>query len=787
DTLWSDFSSTLFKRMDNLILDDWKSYRELAALSESEDPESRKEADQQNIECVDSLIHLVPAMTEERNAIQFSSYVLRSRIRDKNDELLFSEMQRLQRMHDEESSAAERWTFLWIALAGLVYGSALLLAVLYRKQKGKAEEGLDSLFFTFESTLNPVQIVRSDGTTRYANPAFYKWSGSDPDNAGNDFFLQTVHGDADMQNISIWETAKPALHRAQSWSGEILRTRPDGQTAVADILIVPFIRRNENILDYIVFYTDTTKKKEYAQKLEETQKLYKNIVEGSLDGLMVVQNNALIFANPKAVSIFGYESTDDMQRVPFADLLHFDEGETFSAGNILSESISLGKAEFRCRTKNANIIDVEAHTLPIDWEGQAAVLISFHDVTERKMMERERALCVWEQEKLSEIDKQLVGTVELENILDAIIQQTMKLTKSGFAGILIYDSESTTYYWKGLKGNVHEFSGDWIEAAPEFKILAKRNEMTILGREGNKEEPSLRGIPELSSENIATAAFFPLQVEKALRGFFIVGYPSLHDFSDKEIRLLNSLAEKCSIAMVNAKSYDDLLEHEKELKLLSASRVQVQEEERRRIAREIHDGLGQLLTAIKFNLEILEDTISTTPDEQNRINDMKKLLDDVMKEARELSYSLMPSVLEDFGLIPAMQLLCEQFSQQTGIHVQFLPHGDPDRFGIDLEIGIYRIAQEALMNIQKHASATNVELQIIVTEHAVRMTVEDNGKGFAAAQKIIRRQTGRKGIGLMKMRERTSLLDGIFSIESALKHGTLLCVEIPIPKKESKP
>ncbi len=235
-------------------------------------------------------------------------FVLLSRIKDKNDELLFLEMERLQQMHDEESSALERWTFLWIVLAGLACGSALLLAVLYKKQKEKVDEGPNSYFNALESILNPVQIVRFDGTTRYANPAFYKWSGFSPDNAENGSFLQTIHAGGSEQNASIWKTAISVLHQSKSWSGEILHTRPDGQTAAADILIVPFIRRDENILDYIVFYTDATKKKEFAQKLQETQKLYKDILEGSLDGLIVVQNNMVVYANPKAVNIFGYES-----------------------------------------------------------------------------------------------------------------------------------------------------------------------------------------------------------------------------------------------------------------------------------------------------------------------------------------------------------------------------------------------------------------------------------------------------------------------------------------------
>jgi len=152
-----------------------------------------------------------------------------------------------------------------------------------------------------------------------------------------------------------------------------------------------------------------------------------------------------------------------------------------------------------------------------------------------------------------------------------------------------------------------------------------------------------------------------------------------------------------------------------------------------------------------------------------------------------LSYNLMPSVLEDFGLIPAVQLLCEQFSRQTGIQFNFLPHGGDDRFGADLEISIYRIVQEALTNIQKHASATSVELQIIASANSVRMTVEDNGKGFAATKNSTAAKRQERNRNWQACRERTSLLGGTFTIESVLQHGTLLCVEIPIKKKESKP
>jgi signal transduction histidine kinase len=270
-------------------------------------------------------------------------------------------------------------------------------------------------------------------------------------------------------------------------------------------------------------------------------------------------------------------------------------------------------------------------------------------------------------------------------------------------------------------------------------------------------------------------------VEGKQKGMLVVGYRHHHDFAGREMRLLLSIAEKHAIAMVNAQLYNNLLQREKELEILSGARVHAQEDERRRIAREIHDGLGQMLTAIKFNLEILEDMISAGKEESDRIQDMKALLDDVMKEAREISYNLMPSVLEDFGLAPAVQLLSEQFSGRTGIKVHYHAHNITERLAAQTEISLYRIVQESLNNIAKHAEASEVNLQIIRHAGGVRLVIEDNGKGMSKPAADVR-MTDKGGMGLVSMRERANSLGGILTIDSMPKSGTLITVEIPIIK-----
>ena len=243
------------------------------------------------------------------------------------------------------------------------------------------------------------------------------------------------------------------------------------------------------------------------------------------------------------------------------------------------------------------------------------------------------------------------------------------------------------------------------------------------------------------------------------------------------------MAEKSSIAVSNAELYENLVKREQELELLTGARVTAQEEERRRIAREIHDGLGQILTAVKFNLEILEDTLAGGSDERKRLEEVKNLLDNAMNEAREISYNLMPSVLDDFGLAPALQLFCEQFSTRRNIDVQFHAHGLARRLDPSIEIGLYRIAQEALNNVAKHAGATESTVQIIMHEEGIRMTIEDNGKGIAIRSQTVRRP-GQEGMGLVSMRERAGSFNGILTIDSTPGKGTVVTAEIPLAKSE---
>jgi PAS domain S-box-containing protein len=670
------------------------------------------------------------------------------------------------------------WTAFFFTF--IILSIVLVSFSVYRERRNSLR--LQQLQALLEHTTNPIQVTDSEGTMRYVNPAFVMWSGIPKESlVGVNLFDRIRIANPQDPKKGIWMLAKEELFAGKQWHGEVEFIRPDNQLAVSSIILSPILNKNGKLLECIIFHDDLTERKEFTRKMVETQRQYRSIVESSLDGIMVVQNGRLAYVNPSAIRIFGYASAEEMSVLKFLDTVAPPSRSVLSIeheGQIIGEEI-LRNREIRGLTKQAKMIDLEANALVIEWNDRTAVQISFRDITERKMLEREQALWLWEQETLSDIDRKLVGVVDLEKIFAAILQQTLNLTRTHFAGVLLSDENYTVAQWKSIRGNTLQHELEEFQPSEALKSKLKNQEPLILHDSNANNHFPLAVLPIIGEEKLVSTAWVPLIVEGKHKGMLIVGYRHYHDFAGREMRLLISLAEKHSIAMVNAQLYADLLQREKELEILSGARVQAQEDERRRIAREIHDGLGQMLTAIKFNLEILEDTITTGQEERERIDDMKGLLDSVMKEAREISYNLMPSVLEDFGLAPALQLLSEQFANRSNIKVQFQAHGLSSRLDPQLEVALYRIVQETLNNVAKHAEASEVNLQIIRHSQGVKLVVEDNGKGIVTQPSLVH-STGKGGMGLVGMRERAASFGGEVIIDSSPHSGTLISVEIPL-------
>jgi two-component system, NarL family, sensor histidine kinase UhpB len=198
--------------------------------------------------------------------------------------------------------------------------------------------------------------------------------------------------------------------------------------------------------------------------------------------------------------------------------------------------------------------------------------------------------------------------------------------------------------------------------------------------------------------------------------------------------------------------------------------LRAQEEERRRLARDLHDEVNQALTAILLRLEALS---HAEPEVSGEVAELKKLVNQAMAELLHLARQLRPTALDDHGLVPAIEGQLTRFSAQTGVQVELDAEGIEDgELDSDKEIVVYRVAQEALSNVAQHAGARRVELGLSANGHGVRLTVRDDGRGFDPDGE-------HDSLGLSGMAERARLLGGRLEIDSRPGSGTALTLQVP--------
>jgi PAS domain S-box-containing protein len=228
------------------------------------------------------------------------------------------------------------------------------------------------------------------------------------------------------------------------------------------------------------------------------------------------------------------------------------------------------------------------------------------------------------------------------------------------------------------------------------------------------------------------------------------------------------------------KAEQELSQKNEQLQLLSSYLQTIREEERTHIAREIHDELGQQLTGLKMDLAWMNrKTLEKNYEFSDKLADMLKLVDETIKTIRKISSDLRPGILDDLGLIPAVEWQCHEFEKRTNIKCKFSNKAPEALVNKDSATGVFRILQESLTNIARHSHATEVLVKFDQVEDLFSLEINDNGTGFVQNNIIIKNT-----LGLVGMRERAVMLHGSLSISSKPKQGTQ--VKLVFPSKLSE-
>lgn len=304
-------------------------------------------------------------------------------------------------------------------------------------------------------------------------------------------------------------------------------------------------------------------------------------------------------------------------------------------------------------------------------------------------------------------------------------------------------------------------------------------------------ETDADGNPEAITQASTTAGGHTMAMPLTATGQVIgsLVFCTLYDappFSLRDVALARAVAAQLSIALENARLYDEVQQSDRLRGELLHRAVTAQEAERQRIARELHDGTGQTLTALGLSLAAAAERVESDPDTVRRqLVELKQMNAQVLQEVHNVIADLRPSVLDNLGLVPALRSHINTFEQRTGIQSRLLTRGKPVRLKPDIETTIFRIVQESLTNVARHAGAKSVLVQAVFDANDVVLSVQDDGQGFDVEATLREQPGGRTAWGLLGIQERAGLVGGTAEILSCQGEGTTVRVTIPNPYKET--
>jgi len=387
---------------------------------------------------------------------------------------------------------------------------------------------------------------------------------------------------------------------------------------------------------------------------------------------------------------------------------------------------------------------------------------------------RERA------ELLLETVRDCQSGVDLHDTMRRIARRTIEVSSAERCSIYLADeakervAEIVHHGWPAEQGrNLEGLVGSRIDEFPAGRAVLRGRKPLVFDDIG-----AVGGIPNelAASLGVRAAVVVPVRARGEYLAAFAVGYPSsVVRVPRDEVPLLESVANQVALALANARAFAELARQRVELDVLTSRMIGAQEEERRRIARELHDGVSQTLTAAKFELE----RHLRRPEASEELRRSVQTIGDAIGEVRRLCVDLRPSQLDHLGLAATLEWYGKAFAKRTGIATDVQAEEALPALAPEIEINMYRIIQEALSNVAKHADATHVTVRIRERARRLEAIVQDDGRGFDPAT-VKRCAAGENGMGLLTMAERAHLLGGELQIKARPGRGTVIEVSIPL-------
>lgn len=524
------------------------------------------------------------------------------------------------------------------------------------------------------------------------------------------------------------------------------------------------------------------------KNLRNSEQKIQSMLDSIGEGVSVTDLDLnLIDMNKAMLHLYGYDHKDEViGQNAFSFIAPKDHPKVRANMKKTIRDGHSGEVEITLLTRDGKTYDAEiSAALLRDKPGNATGFISTtKDITERKraaeeILQRNRELAA-----LNAIAQTVSQTLDLDEVLNNALDKTLEILNIKHGTIAFLDREAERLTLRTVRG---------ISEADIKAISPIQMGEDIIGLVAESGDPlfveSLIDSSELMrnytlevvvEQQLKSVMYVPLKAKGNTLGVMCTFTQGDRIFTPEEHKLLTTIGHEISAAIENALLYQGLQQKEEIRGQGLRQSILAQEEERRRIARELHDQTSQVLTGASAKIEA---SVAALPDGTDEVKTVLKetrvALTDMMDDIRRIIYELRPSTLDDLGLVAAVRWHAKEYLERAGVKPHFEIVGRRKKLSPQIETALFRIIQEAMTNVVKHAQAKNVSVKIGYRKGSVSASVMDDGKGFNLV-KVTSPKRRQRRLGLVSMKERADILNGSFAVNSRPGFGTQVTVDIPI-------